>query len=67
MLLHGFHTRVGRLAFSKLAKGTITAEQAISEVLDHVEEYREELGALMVDEFHIIEKEEIPVQYKEVA
>lgn len=42
-------------------------QQAISEVLDHVEEYREELGTLMVDEFHIIEKEEIPVQYKEVA
>jgi len=28
---------------------------------------REELARLMIDEFHIIEKQEIPVEYQEVA
>jgi transposase len=39
-------------------------EQALSDVLDHLDEYREELATLMVDEFHIIQKQEIPVQYQ---
>jgi transposase len=42
-------------------------EQAVSDVLDHLDQYREELATLMVDEFHIIEKQEIPVQYKGAA
>jgi transposase len=42
-------------------------EQAISSVLDHLDEYQEELSTLMVDEFHIISKQEIPVQYQGVA
>ena len=42
-------------------------QQAVSEVLDHLDEYREELATLMVDEFHIIEEQEIPIQYKGVA
>jgi transposase len=42
-------------------------EQAISCVLDHLDEYQEELATLMVDEFHIIPKQEIPVQYQGVA
>ena len=42
-------------------------QQAVSEVLDHLAEYREGLATLMVDEFHIIEGREIPVQYKGVA
>jgi hypothetical protein len=42
-------------------------EQAISCVLDHLDEYQEELATLMVDEFHIISKQEIPVQYQGVA
>ena len=42
-------------------------EQAIGAVLDHLDQYREELATLMVDEFHIIEKQEIPVQYQKVA
>ena len=39
-------------------------QQAIGGVLDHLGEYREELASLMVDEFHVIEKDEIPVQYQ---
>jgi transposase len=39
-------------------------QQAVSEVMDHLDEYKDELASLMVDEFHIIEKQEIPVQYK---
>jgi transposase len=42
-------------------------EQAVSQVLDHLDEYHEELATLMVDEFHIISKQEIPVQYQRVA
>jgi hypothetical protein len=36
-------------------------------VLDHLERYRPQLATLMVDQFHIIEKPEIPVPYQEVA
>ena len=42
-------------------------ERAVSEVLDHLGDYRDELATLMVDEFHIIQKQEIPVQYQGVA
>ena len=40
---------------------------AVSEVLDHLDEYREELATLMVDTFHVIEKQDIPIMYKGVA
>jgi transposase len=42
-------------------------EQALSDVLDHLDEYREELATLMVDEFHIVQEQEIPVQYQGAA
>jgi transposase len=42
-------------------------QQAVSEVLDHLDDYQDELATLMVDEFHIIQKQEIPVQYQGVA
>jgi transposase len=42
-------------------------QEAVSEVLDHLEDYREELSTLMVEKFHIIEKAEIPIEYREVA
>ena len=29
--------------------------------------YRSELGTLMIENFHIVAKEEIPVEYREVA
>ena len=42
-------------------------QAAVAEVLDHLEAYRDELSTLMVEQFHIIEKAEIPVEYREVA
>jgi transposase len=42
-------------------------QEAVSEVLDHLDQYREELATLMVEQFHIIDKQEIPVEYKETA
>jgi transposase len=42
-------------------------QKAVSEVLDHVEDYRAELATLMVEEFHIVEKQEIPVEYQGAA
>jgi transposase len=39
-------------------------QQAVSEVLDQLGEYREELGTLMAEEFHVIDKREIPVEYQ---
>ena len=42
-------------------------QEAVSEVLDHLEDYREELSTLMVEKFHIIEKAEIPIEYREAA
>ena len=40
---------------------------AVSDVLDHLENYRSELQTLMTEKFHIIDKRDIPVQYREVA
>ena len=40
---------------------------AVSEVLDHPEDYWGELRTLMTEKFHIIDKQDIPVQYREVA
>ncbi len=40
---------------------------AVSGVLDHLEDYRAELETLLVEEFHIVEKHEIPVEYREAA
>jgi transposase len=42
-------------------------QAAVSEVLDHLGPYRRELQTLMTEEFHIIDKKDIPVQYREVA
>ncbi len=40
-------------------------QAAVSEVLDHLEDYRGELRTLMTEKFHIIDKQDIPVQYRE--
>jgi transposase len=40
---------------------------AVSAVLDHLGDYRGDLRVLMAERFHIIDKEEIPVEYREVA
>jgi transposase len=42
-------------------------QTAIGNVLDHLEDYRTELRTLMTEKFHIIAKQDIPVQYREVA
>ena len=42
-------------------------QAAVSEVLDHLEAYGGELRTLMTEKFHIIDKQDIPVQYREVA
>ena len=42
-------------------------QAAVSEVLDHLGNYRDELQTLMTEKFHIIDKQDIPVQYREVA
>jgi transposase len=42
-------------------------QEAVSEVLDQLEQYRDELATLMVDTFHIIDKQETPIEYKAVA
>jgi hypothetical protein len=42
-------------------------QEAVSQVLDHLEQYRSELATLMVEEFHIIDGQEIPVEYREMA
>ena len=40
---------------------------AVSSVLDHLQDYRSELQTLMTETFHIIDKQDIPVQYREAA
>ena len=42
-------------------------QEAVSAVLDHLDQYRDELATLMVEQFHLIDKQEIPVEYREVA
>jgi transposase len=42
-------------------------QAAVSEVLDHLEGYRDELRTLMTEKFHIIDEQDIPVQYREAA
>ena len=42
-------------------------QAAVSEVLDHLEDYRDELQTLMTEKFHIIDKEDIPVEYREAS
>jgi transposase len=42
-------------------------QEAVAAVLDHLDRYRDELATLMVEQFHIIDKQEIPVEYKEAA
>ena len=42
-------------------------QAAVSEVLDHLPDYRRELDTLMAGNFHIVAKAAIPVEYREVA
>jgi transposase len=42
-------------------------QAAVSEVLDHLQDYRDELRTLMIEKFHVIAKEDMPVQYRQAA
>ena len=54
-------------ALSRWHKTFADMQAAVSEVLDHLEDYRGELQTLMTEKFHIIDKEDIPVEYREAA
>jgi transposase len=54
-------------ALSRWHKTFEDMQAAISGVLDHLEDYRGELRALMTETFHIIDKQDIPVQYRQAA
>jgi transposase len=54
-------------ALSRWHKTFEDMQAAVSEVLDHLEDYRGELRALMTETFHIMDKQAVPVQYREAA
>jgi transposase len=54
-------------ALSRWHKTFEAMQEAVSQVLDHLDQYRSELATLMVEEFHLIDKQEIPVEYREMA
>jgi transposase len=54
-------------ALSRWHKTFEDMQAAVSEVLDHLPDYRDELRTLMTEKFHIIAKEDIPVEYREAA
>jgi transposase len=56
-----------RNALSRWHKTFESMQEAVSAVLDHLGDYREELTRLMTEKFHIVPEAEIPVQYREVA
>jgi transposase len=54
-------------ALSRWHKTFEDMQAAVSVVLDHLEDCRRELRTLMTEKFHVIDKHEIPVQYREAA
>jgi transposase len=54
-------------ALSRWHKTFESMQEAVSGVLDHLSDYRGELETWMVDNFHIVPEQEIPVEYREVA
>jgi transposase len=54
-------------AFNRWHKTFDSMQAAVSEVLDHLPNYRHELETLMTEKFHILKKQDIPVEYREVA
>ena len=56
-----------RRALSRWHKTFEAMQAAVSEVLDHLPDYRSELDTLMTEAFHIVALEAIPVAYREVA
>jgi transposase len=54
-------------ALSRWHKTFEDMQAAVSSVLDHLQDYRGELQTLMTEKFHIIDKQDIPVEYREAA
>jgi transposase len=54
-------------ALSRWHKTFEAMQAAVSEVLDHLSAYRKELDTLMTENFHIVAREAIPVEYQGVA
>jgi transposase len=54
-------------ALSRWHKTFEAMQAAVSEVLDHLSDYRKELDMLLTERFHIVAKAAIPVEYQEVA
>jgi len=54
-------------ALSRWHKTFESMQAAVSEVLDHLSDYRSELATLMVENFHIVPEQAIPVEYREPA
>jgi transposase len=42
-------------------------QQAVSAVLDHLQDHRDELRTLMTEKFHIVAEQDIPLEYREAA
>jgi transposase len=56
-----------RRALSQWHKSFEAMQAAVSEVLGHLSDYRRELDTLMTENFHIVAKASIPVEYREVG
>jgi transposase len=54
-------------ALCKWHKTFNAMQVAVSSVLDHLDHYRSQLETLMTEKFHIIDKNDIPVQYRDAA
>jgi transposase len=54
-------------ALSRWHKTFEAMQAAVSEVLDHLSDYRKELDTLMTEKFHVVPKAAIPVEYREVC
>jgi transposase len=54
-------------ALKRWHKTFAAMQEAVSEVLDHLDRYQAELTSLMAEHFHIVAESEIPVEYREVA
>jgi transposase len=56
-----------RKALCRWHKSFEAMQEAVSGVLDHLGQYREELATLMVDTFRIVDRRDIPIEYKAVG
>ena len=54
-------------ALSRWHKTFEAMRAAVSEVLDHLSDYRKELDTRMTEAFHVVAQEAIPVEYREAA